>query len=170
MTKFTIHNYMQKKLVGASPLRKGRQTPVSSNFFELLATHVSIKQPEGQPEAKPRHLKTLMYLCPLCNTESKDADKKHIYTQFHKKHPHIVQSSKIMQVEESCGLWTTYGNLNKWFGGFKECLVYLIVFPLSGPPTIQNWPPNQNLGTPSVGSQNGPLKSFRPIKDWRSPI
>ena len=27
---------------------------------------------------------------------------------------------------------------------------------LSGSPQIQNWSPNQNLGTPTVGSQNGP--------------
>ena len=31
-------------------------------------------------------------------------------------------------------------------------------FFLSGPPTMQNNPPNQMLGTPSFGSQNGPLK------------
>ena len=31
------------------------------------------------------------------------------------------------------------------------------VFPLSGPPPIQNWPPNYHLGTSSIGSQNGPL-------------
>ena len=33
-----------------------------------------------------------------------------------------------------------------------------VAFFLSGSPPIQNWSPNQNLGTPSVGSQNGPLK------------
>ena len=31
-------------------------------------------------------------------------------------------------------------------------------FFLSRPPPIQNWSPNQNLGTPSVGIQNESLK------------
>lgn len=30
-----------------------------------------------------------------------------------------------MQVEERRGLWTTFGNLNQWFDGSKECLVHL---------------------------------------------
>ena len=35
-------------------------------------------------------------------------------------------------------------------------------FFLSRPPPIQNWSPNQNLGTPSVVSQNGPLLKSPP--------
>ena len=33
-----------------------------------------------------------------------------------------------------------------------------VVFILSGSPPIQKWPQNQNFSTPSVGTQNGPLK------------
>ena len=43
----------------------------------------------------------------------------------------------------------------------QESVIYRILLDhflfLTGPPTIQFWPPNQNLGTPSVGSQNGAL-------------
>ena len=60
MTKATIHRYMQKTLVGASPLRRGCQAQAPRDFYELLATHMSMKQLKGQSEVKPRHLKTLI--------------------------------------------------------------------------------------------------------------
>ena len=68
MTKSTIHNYMKKKLVGASPLRRGRQTQVPHDFYELLATHVSMKQFENQSKVKPRHLKNLIAVALLDTT------------------------------------------------------------------------------------------------------
>ena len=38
------------------------------------------------------------------------------------------------------------------------CIYSRVVFFLSGPPTIQYWSLNESLSTPSVGTQNGPLK------------
>lgn len=116
MTKSTLNNYMQKGIVGGSPLRKGRRSHIPRYFFELLATHVSMKQLEGQAEARPRTLKTLIAAA-LYDTELKSADKEWVYKRFRRKFPHIVQPSKVMQVEERRGLWTTYGNLNQWFDG-----------------------------------------------------
>ena len=52
-------------------------------------------------------------------------NKEYIYKQFRQKYPHVVQPSKVMQVEERRGLWTIFGNLNQWFDGSKKCLVHL---------------------------------------------
>ena len=40
----------------------------------------------------------------------------------------------------------------------KGCIIIYDDFFLSGPRIMQFWSPNHNLGTPSVGPQNGPLK------------
>ena len=96
LTKSTIHNYMKKELVGASPLRRGRQTQVPHDFYELLATHASTKQLEGQSEVKPRHLKNLIAAA-LLDTDLKSVDKEYIYKKFRKKCPHVVQPSKILR-------------------------------------------------------------------------
>ena len=74
-TKSTIHKYMKRKLVGASQLRRGRQTQVPCDFYELLGTHVSMKQLEGQAEVKPRHLKNLIAAA-LLDTDLASVDKE----------------------------------------------------------------------------------------------
>ena len=82
-----------------------------------------MKQLKYQSDVKPRHLKNLIAAA-LLDTDLKSVDKEYIYKQFWKKYPHVVQPSKIMQVEERRGLWTTFGNLNQWFDGSKKCLVH----------------------------------------------
>ena len=83
-----------------------------------------MKQLEGQAEVKPRHLKNLIAAA-LLDTDLASVDKEYIYKQFRQKYPHVVQPSKVMQVEERRGLWVTFGNLNQWFDGSKKCLVHL---------------------------------------------
>ena len=83
-----------------------------------------MRQLEDISEEKPRTLKALIDAA-LYDTDLKSVDQEWVYTYFRQKYPHVGEPSKVVHVEERRGLWTTYGNLNQWFDGSKECLVRL---------------------------------------------
>jgi hypothetical protein len=76
---------------------------------------------EGKTETKPLYLKALVGPA-LTKTNNEGLGTDKFYTRFLRKYPMTVCPTRTMEMEELCSLWTP--NVNKWFGGTKECLTH----------------------------------------------
>ena len=95
----TMRNYIQQQNIGKSLDKRGSESQIPIEFWDLLRCHISMAQLEGKGETKLWHLKRLIGAA-LRNTKFENYSANNIYSRFRNKFPPTVNPTRAMEMEE----------------------------------------------------------------------
>jgi hypothetical protein len=128
----TVREYVQKRLIGVSPKKRGRIGFIPHEQFDVMVaaaeTFITIRQLGRAGAPKRQELRRIANTVANSKT-SKACPDRHddslIDRILGKLSCEFTADTKVNKQEERRIAWTTYSNLNTWFDSWKHCLIDL---------------------------------------------